>query len=172
MPDFTRLQALFNTTRSLLDLTRHTASLFCGMCIVGGNARLRTRQSSRTKHPRDISGRIIRPFGIPDASFDLIFSTLMLHHLPSPMQLATAAEMRRVLRPGGRIVMVDLQRPSKISVVFSHIGLIHLFRSRATMPNWQNIEELLTKQSVQLAGRQAVWGGTVCALVGRTAAET
>ena len=35
----------------------------------------------------------------PDASFDVVFCTLMLHHLPAPMQLATVAEMCRVLRP-------------------------------------------------------------------------
>src|SRR5262245_47135714 len=46
----------------------------------------------------------------PDASFDVVFCTLMLHHLPSPMQLGTIAEMRRVLRPEGRIVIVDMQR--------------------------------------------------------------
>jgi ubiquinone/menaquinone biosynthesis C-methylase UbiE len=105
----------------------------------------------------------------PDASFDVVFSTLMLHHLPAPMQIATVAEMRRVLRPGGRIVIVDMQRPRKISAVFSHIGLVHLFRSRATLPDWEKIEELLSHQGVRLASRSAIWGETVAALVGRIA---
>ena len=107
----------------------------------------------------------------PNTSFDVVFSTLMLHHLPPPMQMATITEMRRVLRPGGRIVIVDMQPPRKTSALFSHIGLIHLFRSRATLPDWQKIEELLTQHGFQLAGRRPVWGETVCALVGCIAAE-
>jgi ubiquinone/menaquinone biosynthesis C-methylase UbiE len=106
----------------------------------------------------------------PDASFDAVFCTLMLHHLPAPMQLATVAEMRRVLRPGGRIIIVDMQRPKRIFAVFSRIGLIHLFRSHATIPDWQKIEEILTQQGIQSVNRQAIWGETVCALVGRTIA--
>jgi len=107
----------------------------------------------------------------PDASFDIAFCTLMLHHLPAPMQMATIAEMRRVLRPGGRIVIVDVQRPRKLSGLVSHIGLVHLFRSRATLPDWQKIEELVTQQGVYLVGRRAIWGETVCALVGRIASR-
>jgi ubiquinone/menaquinone biosynthesis C-methylase UbiE len=103
----------------------------------------------------------------PDASFDAVFCTLMLHHLPAAMQMATVAEMRRVLRPGGRIVIVDMQRTRKISAVFSHIGLVHIFRSRATLPDWQKIEEILTQQGVHFDGRRPIWGQTVCALVGR-----
>lgn len=107
-----------------------------------------------------------------EASFDVVFCTLMLHHLPAPMQVATVAEMRRVLRPGGRIVIVDMQRVKKVSALFSHIGLLHLFRSRATLPDWQKIEEVLAQLGVNLAARRGVWGETVCALVGRTAAQT
>lgn len=106
-----------------------------------------------------------------DASFDVAFSTLMFHHLPAPMQMATVAQMCRVVRPGGRIIIVDMQRPKDITAIFSHVGLIHLFRSRATMPDWQRIEGLLEQHGVQLATRQAVWGETVCALVGRTAVQ-
>jgi ubiquinone/menaquinone biosynthesis C-methylase UbiE len=124
-------------------------------------------QGVSAKFVEESSDRL--PF--PDASFDAVFCTLMLHHLPAPMQMATIAEMRRVLRPGGRMVIVDMQQPAKISAVFSHIGLVHLFRSRATLPNWQKIEELLTQRGIRLASRRAVWGETVCALVGRIGAS-
>ena len=103
----------------------------------------------------------------PDASFDAVFCTLMLHHLPAAMQMATIVEMRRVLRPGGRIIIVDMQRSRKISVVFSHIGFVHLLRSRATLPDWEKIEEVLTQQGVQVVSRRAIWGETVRMLAGR-----
>lgn len=40
-----------------------------------------------------------------DASFDLAFCRSLLHHLPDPAK--AVAEMHRVLRPGGELVLVD-----------------------------------------------------------------
>jgi ubiquinone/menaquinone biosynthesis C-methylase UbiE len=47
------------------------------------------------------------------ARFDLVFSTLMLHHLPRPARLACAREARRVLKPGGRFVVSDFETPAR-----------------------------------------------------------
>ena len=46
-----------------------------------------------------------------DASFDVVLSTLFFHHLPDESKRETAAEVVRVLRPGGRLVVADLGRP-------------------------------------------------------------
>jgi ubiquinone/menaquinone biosynthesis C-methylase UbiE len=43
----------------------------------------------------------------PDASFDRVLSSLMLHHLDHDAKVATAAEVARVLRPGGSLHVVD-----------------------------------------------------------------
>lgn len=47
----------------------------------------------------------------PDESFDVVLSTLFFHHLPDDAKHQTAAEVVRVLRPGGRVVVGDLGRP-------------------------------------------------------------
>ena len=47
----------------------------------------------------------------PDASFDAIFSTLMIHHVPPHVKTAAFREMRRVLKPNGRIVIADFGPP-------------------------------------------------------------
>jgi ubiquinone/menaquinone biosynthesis C-methylase UbiE len=43
----------------------------------------------------------------PDARFDVVVNTLMLHHLPRADRQEAIAEMRRVLKPGGRLLTVD-----------------------------------------------------------------
>jgi len=43
----------------------------------------------------------------PDGEFDIVLATVMLHHLPRIPRQQCAAEVRRVLRPGGRVLAVD-----------------------------------------------------------------
>jgi ubiquinone/menaquinone biosynthesis C-methylase UbiE len=44
----------------------------------------------------------------PDDSFDVVTSTLALHHVPARQRAAAFREMYRVTRPGGRILVADL----------------------------------------------------------------
>jgi SAM-dependent methyltransferase len=45
---------------------------------------------------------------LPDGSVDRVFSSLMLHHLDPPAKAAMLAEVRRVLRPDGVLVLADV----------------------------------------------------------------
>jgi ubiquinone/menaquinone biosynthesis C-methylase UbiE len=49
----------------------------------------------------------------PDSSFDVVVSSLMMHHIPSELRLQAAREMRRVLRPGGVLLLSDFSIPEK-----------------------------------------------------------
>ena len=42
-----------------------------------------------------------------DASFDVVFSSLLFHHLTREQKLQTFAEIVRVLRPGGALYVAD-----------------------------------------------------------------
>jgi ubiquinone/menaquinone biosynthesis C-methylase UbiE len=50
---------------------------------------------------------VVEDLPFPDGRFDAVLSTLMLHHLPRAAREQCAREMRRVLKPGGRVLAVD-----------------------------------------------------------------
>jgi len=43
----------------------------------------------------------------PDAAFDRVFSSMMLHHVPRREKAGVLSDVRRVLRPGGRLELLD-----------------------------------------------------------------
>ena len=47
----------------------------------------------------------------PEASFDRILSSIMIHHLKSPDKIITAQEVFRVLKPGGQLHIIDFGKP-------------------------------------------------------------
>lgn len=47
----------------------------------------------------------------PDSHFDLVMTSMALHETPPPVRRAAIAQAARVLRPGGRFLLVDWSRP-------------------------------------------------------------
>jgi ubiquinone/menaquinone biosynthesis C-methylase UbiE len=61
-----------------------------------------------------------------DATFDRVFSSLMLHHLTSDQKRGALTEVRRVLCPGGELHILDFGKPHTfpaylISLVMRHV---------------------------------------------------
>jgi ubiquinone/menaquinone biosynthesis C-methylase UbiE len=50
---------------------------------------------------------VVEKLPFPEARFDAVLSTLMLHHLPAAARDQCAREIRRVLNPRGRVLAVD-----------------------------------------------------------------
>jgi ubiquinone/menaquinone biosynthesis C-methylase UbiE len=69
-----------------------------------GHARRRARGLDEIRFEQGYAQRL--PY--PDATFDRVLSALMLHHIDQDDQPSTAAEIARVLRPGGSVHLVDL----------------------------------------------------------------
>ena len=54
---------------------------------------------------------LIEDVPYPDDKFDVVLSSLMLHHLPRDLKRRGIAEIARVLKPGGRFFAVDVDPP-------------------------------------------------------------
>lgn len=68
-------------------------------------ARRLARRVSQGSHPAHIIRAPAEGLPFPDASFDTVVSTLVLCTVKDPQ--SALAEMRRVLRPGGRLLFIE-----------------------------------------------------------------
>lgn len=72
--------------------------------------KLAHRQSEKLGMKIDFMQRVAEDTRFPDASFDLVTATMVIHEQPMPVIRRTLAEAYRLLRPGGRLVILDYHR--------------------------------------------------------------
>lgn len=84
----------------------------------------------------------------PDHRFDVVLSTLMLHHLPRTTRERCAHEITRVLKPGGRVLAVDFGGKQ-------HTGLLAHFHRHGHV-DIQSIIELLANVRLTIVNSGAV----------------
>jgi ubiquinone/menaquinone biosynthesis C-methylase UbiE len=70
------------------------------------------KKAARKRLDIDFRVGVIESLPFPDASMDVITSSLMMHHLPDDLKGRGLAEIYRVLKPGGRLLIADFKRPT------------------------------------------------------------
>jgi ubiquinone/menaquinone biosynthesis C-methylase UbiE len=86
----------------------------------------------------------------PDTKFDAVLSTVMLHHLPRKARQECASEIRRVLKPGGRVLAVDFG-----GVAVERKGLFAHFHRHGHV-NLRDIIAILTEAGLNIVESGAV----------------
>ena len=104
------------------------------------------RRAKRKAERAGISVRFDQGFadalGYPDRRFDRVFSSMMFHHLEPQDKEPALREMRRVLKPGGRLELLDFAGPTS----HGHGALARLLHSHHRLK--ENSEErILTLMS-------------------------
>ena len=88
---------------------------------------------------------------LPDAAFDVVTCTLAMHHIPARKRAGSLAEMFRVTRPGGRLLIADFD-PSRRPLPL-HPGGGRMRRAAATVGP---LEELAAAAGYQVESAGAL----------------
>ncbi|RPJ19911.1 MAG: methyltransferase domain-containing protein [Chloroflexi bacterium] len=73
------------------------------------------RKAQRARLEVDFRVGVIESLPFQDDTFDVVTASLMMHHLPKHLQVKGLSEIRRVLKPSGRILIADMIKPSTSS---------------------------------------------------------
>jgi ubiquinone/menaquinone biosynthesis C-methylase UbiE len=71
-----------------------------------------------------------------DNSFDLIVSSLAIHNIPGSARAKAIDEAVRVLRPGGRLMIVDVRGTRRHQGQLIRLGMLDVSRRRPGWHQW------------------------------------
>lgn len=97
---------------------------------------------------------LIEDIPFPDGQFDVVLSSLMLHHLPDDVKRQGFQEIRRILKPGGRFLAIDLGMSG--GVLGHLVQALGLHRSEGTFQEVPGMLEAADFAAVQ-SGRTKYW---------------
>lgn len=80
-----------------------------------------TRKATRAGVDIAFQNAVAEALPFPDAQFDAVLSTVMLHHLPRPDRPRLVAEAYRVLRIGGRLLVIDFAKKPGRHSIWGHV---------------------------------------------------
>jgi len=86
---------------------------------------------------------LIEQLPYPDASFDVVISRLVIHHLPDDLKRRGFAEMFRVLKPGGCVFLADFKPPT--NPILSHVAAALVGHQMMMQSKVESIAPLLTE---------------------------
>jgi ubiquinone/menaquinone biosynthesis C-methylase UbiE len=92
--------------------TRHVAptGVVCGIDASAPMIARARRKAAKAGVDVDFQVAVAEKLPFPDGRFDVVLSTLMLHHLPRKTRHECAKEICRVLKVAGRVLAVDFGR--------------------------------------------------------------
>jgi len=82
------------------------------------------KKAQRTGMEAVFEVRLIEQTGYPEATFDVVISRLVIHHLPDDLKRKAFAEILRVLKPGGHIFVADFKPPDNPFLAHAALALV------------------------------------------------
>ena len=82
------------------------------------------RKAARARLPIDFQQEGIERMPFPNQSFDVILSTFMMHHLSDDLKRQGFSEIARVLKPQGRLLVLDFKHPEELQKRSGQPGMV------------------------------------------------
>ena len=121
------------------------------------------RKAARRNLAIDFQVGLIEQLAFPDDSFDVVLSSLMMHHLPEELKRQGLTEIARVLKPGGRLLILDFlprqtleTHKGHVRHQGSHAFLAQLLHAGKEMGGIQNLPPMMK----EVGFSQVETGGT------------
>jgi ubiquinone/menaquinone biosynthesis C-methylase UbiE len=124
-----------------------SAGEICGIDPASEMVELARRKAAQATARTRFEVGVIEALPFPAEHFDVVLSSLMLHHLPDALKRRGLAEIHRVLKPAGRLVAVDFGATPRE-------GLGHLLCVLRLRTGWDHAARL--REMVREAGFEAV----------------
>ena len=103
-------------------------------------------KAARKRLDMDFRVGVIEALPFADASMDVVTSSLMMHHLPDDLKIRGLAEIYRVLKPGGRLLIADFLRPT--GSFLNHVFIVFT-RHQGLQKGIEDLQALLRKAGFQ-----------------------
>ena len=102
-----------------------------------------------------------------DASYDQVLLFFLLHEMPEGVRRATLSEAMRVLKPGGKLVIVDYHRPAQLHPLRPLMRQVFLYLEPYALDLWDHEIEHFMPTCVAPAAveKQTFFGGLYQKLV-------
>lgn len=84
---------------------------------------------------------LIEKLAFPEATFDIVISRLAIHHLPDDIKRSGFAEILRVLKPGGHLLIADFKPPT--NPILAHVASALVGHRMMAQSNVEGIPPML-----------------------------
>lgn len=105
--------------------------------LQSGNSPVRTLENAKLEGVADrvdLKDGDARTLPFESASFDLVLTSLVFHHIPPQDRRHAFNEAIRVLRPGGRMIMREIFHADEYALILAEFGMTQINVSQAKFP--------------------------------------
>jgi SAM-dependent methyltransferase len=121
--------------------------------VVGVEASLFAVEESKATHPHIPAVHGVAPdvlFGFSDNHFDTVIVGFLIYLLPRNMLFHFAAEVDRILKDDGHIVIEDFLHPNAVSRDYTHNDQLRVFKHDPSAPwSWSPTYTLVDRQLIE-----------------------
>jgi ubiquinone/menaquinone biosynthesis C-methylase UbiE len=117
------------------------------------------RRKLSANAPVELLHRDASDLGFADATYERVVLFFLLHEMPLEVRRRTLSEAMRVLKPGGKLVIVDYHRPERWHPLRSVMKFILRNFEPFAMDLWEHEVSTWLPQGARVESKRTFWAG-------------